>query len=1019
MAQWLSLHIAEKKSIAANITFPLPARFLGEISEHTLHSHRKNQVDEQGLLWRTYKVLLEFSQEKPAREIKEYLKDDADSSKRYQLAASIGAVFDSYTVYRPDIIAEWDKGGGEGWQPELWRRVSKTLFHKASLARQFQDELAAGQLAESLPRRCFLFGLGSLPPISLDLLMELGRYMELHFFHCSPCMEYWGDILTEKQIARSLRKQTAKTIRPSPQYRETGNPLLSSWGKVGQEFLQQLMAYDIDIQQHYDYADNSTLLGRVQNHIVKLIDGTVSAKQTREHFVADPSLQFHLCHSPLREVQVLYNRLLDFFSADKDLTAGDILITAPDISVYAEAIRAVFTSETPVQIPFSITDRPMSSEAATVQAFPDLLLLLSGRCTAPEVLALLEYFPVQCRFHLDSASLSRLQRWVNKTGIRWGLDSDHRRLFSSADFSANSWQAGIDRLLLGYFMGDGTDCSYDSLYPCPEAISGEADLLGSLSSFIEQIHTWQQRIREPQRGEEWAELLLQLLAAFFEQGADEYGYSRVTETILAFAEQVSEAELNEALPWKVVETHIQKHLNEMPSGHPFLSGKVSCCNMVPMRTVPFKIICLLGMQESAFPRAQQTFSFDLIQQNPRIGDRDRKNDDRYLFLESMLSARDIFYISWIGRSQRDNEVIPPSVVVSELLDYINRCFPQSDPAPGDLLQKEHPLQPFSPHNFTSIYLAESFGSEWLPAANQSRAPSFFTRPIKTRDPGPVDLDRLVRFWRNPARFFLEERLGMKLHLDKMALAETEHFALDYLELYLLKNEIICRQTRKDSDAAAWETIRQTGRLPQGEFGTIVQKNITAATQPILTVLNRVCRSPVEPLEVDLDIGKHRLTGQLSRLYDTGRITWRSGRTRSSELLELWIHHLVLQVLAPEPDVPVHSLHVNIDRIYQLGSINDAEQHLILLLDNYMEGAGRPIHFFPETSQKWARAKPEKKMQEAHKTWHGTSRAEGEKEDAAHTLLFAEETDLFNEEFVGLSNIFVTIFEHLEVTDAGA
>ena len=1022
MAQWISLQLATINGIAAHLEFPLPGRFLGDmLNTFTGTTADLSSFEQRILLWRIVHALPQLTNRPPFRDVHQYLQGNNQAIKCYQLAEAISDVFDKYLVYRPDIISQWDQGHDKSWQAELWRHLSQGAVHRAQLFTTFLSQYGKkSSCPPDLPRRCFLFGLNSLPPIYLDLLVQLGTCTEIHFFHLSPCHEYWGDLQSEKEQARRNKKRGHTLQEQQDLYITTGNPLLSSWGAVGRDFLQQLLEYDVDIIDTYSENIEPSILGTLQNQLLTLEDGTDPLYQQSQPFIHDHSLQFHICHSPLREVQVLHNRLLDLFQDNPQLTASDILVTAPDIEKYADAIRGVFNS-TPLdkRIPFSIADSPLSKEAVTVQAFLDLLALFKGRCTAPDVMALLETDSLLARFALERADLPKIRQWVDEVRIRWGLDLHHRSSFTGAAFDENSWQFGLEKLLLGYFMV-GEDAHFQGTYPYPAMTDSYAELLGGFAAFISLLQNWLPRLHSARSAEQWSQLLLELLHDFFDQERDPVGFTIVSEAILEFSQDTQNAALDTLLDPDIVMLHFSRQLQQPSSGRVFLTGRVTFCNMVPMRAVPFPVICLLGMNDAAFPRIQQTFSFDLTATEPRMGDRDRRKDDRYLFLEILLSARNTLYLSWTGRDQRDNAESPPSMVVCELLDYLNSSFPQETTPPSEQVTTLHPLQPFSPKSFAKgKNLTSSYAPEWLPVVNKQPATPFVTELQTTSAPAKnsIEAQELITFWKHPVRFFLEHQLGIRAEGSLGSLEEAEPFSLDALEQFFLRQETVQSLISNQPIEAIEHRLQTSGILPQAGFGMTLMDEMCQTSSLLATRVEGLTREQRTPIEIDVLIGQWQLKGWLNNLYSTGRVTWRSAHIKSTTLIDVWIHHLLLNLVAPE-GIPPRSIHCGKEEAVTFIPVENPQHHLQQLLTLFFAGATRPLHFFPESSLAAAKAKPGKQQKDALQKWQGNYWIRGECENPAYQLVFdTESTDPLDQEFIQLSELFVPLLEHIETDNA--
>jgi exodeoxyribonuclease V gamma subunit len=447
-------------------------------------------------------------------------------------------------------------------------------------------------------------------------------------------------------------------------------------------------------------------------------------------------------------------------------------------------------------------------------------------------------------------------------------------------------------------------------------------------------------------------------------------------------------------------------------GFGFLTGGLTFCAMLPMRSIPFKVICLLGMSDEAYPRRTKPLGFDLIAREPKSGDRSRRKDDRYLFLEALLSARQRLYISYVGQSVQDNSVRPPSVLVSELLDYVEQGFD----APGkkilDQVISRHPLQAFSPEYFRKKKLF-SYSEENFEAARRAAdAPVELGPFISAALPEPgkeekkVELGQLCGFFANPARFVINQRLGIYLGEEAGVLDEREPFQLSGLEKYQLEQDLLRRGLEKGSLQDFFPLIRASGQLPHGVPGELLYGQSRAAVEAFLRDLSAFKKGEIlEPLEVNLRIGGFQLVGRLENIYAAGLLRFRYADVKPRDRLTLWIHHLVLNMTGAK-GYPAKSWLIGKDLQCLYPPVSESEKILQVLLKIYWEGLGKPLHFFPGSSwiytEALAKGKDEERaLRAAGKEWLGDDYSHGESEDPYLQICF-KNIDPLDEEFENLS-----------------
>jgi exodeoxyribonuclease V gamma subunit len=1058
MARWLSQQIALRTGISAHFAFPLPASFIWQLFEQTLQGLPDlSRFDRNVLLWRVQNELESLPAEPGMEEINVYLAEDADGRKRFQLAEKISDLFDQYQVYRPAMLLHWEQGGEEQWQARLWRRLTaENKKHRAALLHRFLQAAELGQLrTDSLPERVSVFGINSLAPAYLEVIERVSEFVDIRIFHLSPCQQLWDDILSERLLALKRQSWRDQGVDDLSAYFTAGNPLLASMGTVGQEFFSLLMAKDPRAVPLYQEPEGDALLHRIQSDILNLhdrggqggglyqgLDQGGDRKFDQEFDQSkgalspdDASIRFHCCHSPMREVQVLHDRLLDLFAGDPSLKPADILVMAPDITAYAPAVAGVFGSAPPARhIPWSIADQAGRQEQPVIEGFLNLLELQESRFTAPDVMALLENQAILRGFGLAAEDVVLMRSAILEAGIRWGLDQEQRCEQGLADAQQHTWDFGLDRLLLGYLTGP-LDEPWQGIMACSGTVGSMGSWLGGLTDFIRSLQALRRRMMAVHPPEQWAELLHSLLDDFLVQDSAEENQDGVLilrRTIADFVEYCRLAGFEQQLGLPIIRHWFEMRLSEPAGGQAFLAGRVTFCNMVPMRSVPFQVIWLLGMNDLDYPRTQRTPAFDLMAQQPRLGDRSRRDDDRYLFLEALLSARAHLAVSWVGRDQQDNSSLPPSVVAAELRDYINRGWSvcneggregEGEKTAADMLTVDYPLQPFSRQCFSGNPKTASYASEWLPKPLPASACAlpFLQGPLPQPEPcRQVDLSRFVRFWNHPVRFFLEQRMGLRSRYEEEALPETEAFALDHLQKYLLRREIISRQraegTREKEEektriASPLYRMQAAGHLPGGRFGHILYQEMERNTAVLVDALEPLTQERADPEEVSLRIGDILLTGQLSSLYRSGRVTFRPATLKAGDRLKLWIHHLVLLMQNPTAVQPV-SVHAALDTTVCFQEVERPEEELAALIRFFQQGETEPLHFYPNTSYAWAKARSEAAAWNAARNSWYSGFYRGESDDPAYEIALRAQ-DPLDQRFVELAELFRPVVAYMK------
>lgn len=1040
MERWVSMALARRNGICANMAFPFPNAFLDDLFRRILPDlPDPSPFDPEILTFRVMKRLPAFLRRPAFADLKRYLVDDAKGVKLYQLAVRVADLFDQYLVFRPEMILQWEAGqGGNGsadlWQAELWRDLSrgKDRVHRARLHRNLLLRLDTLPVATvGLPSRISVFGISYLPPFHLQVLAGLARISPVYLFLLNPCREYWADILSRRAMHRLTRKIARGTVDADALHMEQGHPLLASLGGLGKEFLVSISATEAHIEDCFVPVDEHSLLTNLQADIFYLRDQSDSQPADRVAIedagptAADASVQIHACHGPLREIEVLHDRLLAMFEEHPDLRPRDVIVMAPDIVAYTPYIRAVFDTLTDAghTIPYSIADQGAGSNKGVLRSFLSLLDLKGSRFEATRVLGLLELTGIKERFGLTADDLTSIVRWVRDVNIRWGRDAAGRMRIGLPGLAENTWQAGIDRLLLGYAMPGSDRRMFDGILPYDHIEGSEALVLGRFIAFLQHLFEWAERLEQSMPPADWRDVFIELLEHFISVDENaEQEVQQLRRILENFGYLEERAGFAVPLELEVVRTHLANTLERTHAGGGFISGGVTFCAMLPMRSIPFEVVCLIGMNTAAFPRESTPLGFDLMARFPRPGDRSRRRDDKYLFLEALVSAARVFYISYVGQSVQDNSEIPPSVIVSELIDTIEGSYG----IPAVNLVVRHPLQAYSPRYFDDSdpalfsYSLENFMAAAGGAVSDGPQP-FFNVPLA---PPPTDwqtlrLEQLCQFYSQPARFLVEQRLGILLKDKSLLPQDKENFSLDALSGYRIRQDLIEARLSGHDLADHYQIQRAKGDLPQGNIGRLFYGVLEKQTEAFAAkLLEIIADEHAETLPVDLTLSGIRLTGALEGLYPQGRIQVRFARRRAKDYLSAWIYHLVMCGSTLNGRAPVTTL-VGADGIARIRPVDRPDAILKEILETFKEGLCRPLHFFPDLSLHFLKLTVEggkplnAAIETVRKKWVGTDFQRGMSEDPYVRLCFGC-SDPIDEQFERLAEkIVAPLLRHVE------
>ena len=1018
MERWLSMELAKKFGIWMNCRFPFPNKFVWEMFAAVVPDLPDvSRLSPQVMTWSIMRLLPQHQHAPDFDVINKYLVQESDHLKRLQLSERIADIFDKYSIYRPEMVLRWDEGEeetGQGarWQAELWRGLYKGAAgrHRAGILRDFSKRLPTNKNElGKLPQRISVFGIPALPGYHLEVINALASLIDVHFFLLSPTREYWADIVPEKKI-------DADSI--DALHFEVGNQFLASMGKLGRDFFSMIVNKEYEEFPSFRDPGGESLLTSIQSDILNLKTWGVDQKTAIQ--ASDRSIQIHSCHSPMREVEVLFNNLLEFFESRPGLTPKDVIVMTPDIEAYAPYITAVFSGyeDDKKKIPFSIADRRALSESHVIDIFLRIISLKGGRLRAPEIIDLLDSPAIQGRFGFRSDDMELILRWVNETHIRWGIDGAHRKRIGLPAFDEGSWKAGIRRLLLGYALRGNEERLFDDILPYDDIEGNETEVLGRFLEFLSQLFSAVDELEGERTLAEWATLLESLLARFFMEDQENQREIQMLRTRIR--DLTSKQEISgftEPVGFDVIRYYLAKGLKDEELSVGFMTGAVTFCEMLPMRSIPFRVVALIGMSSDAYPREYRPVGFDLIAHSPLPGDRSLRDEDRYLFLEAILSSRECLYISYVGQSIRDNSEIPPSVLVSELIDYVDQGFQLAEgEIPRKHIVQKHRLQPFNEAYFSGDERLFSFSSEDCDAAKvrsdreATLLQPFVTKPLTNTmvDKKELSITDLKRFFRNPARYFLNHCLGM--YLDEGGIVPEEQeplYRLNALEAFKLKDWLTSKKMAGYDPKSYFTLIRGQGILPPATPGRVMYQEVSQVVDAFAEELKTHTDSAkLPPLDIDLPIDGFRVTGRLDNIWKSTLVDYQCvEKDRARHHLDVWIDHVVLNC-ARKPKYPQGSIFVRIGGAWFFNPIEDAMSELKKLLAYFFKGMAEPLRFFPQASAKYAERSVRGRghddaLQAARNDWEGSDFNRGERDDPYFKLCF-DHVDPLDDTFTAIA-----------------
>lgn len=983
--RWLSQRLSNRLGVCAAVEFRNPRSLIAELTG----TAEDDPWSADAMAWPLLAVIDDNLDQPWCQPVANHLghfetgdEYELRQGRRYAVARRLAGLFASYARQRPQLLVDWNGLPDDlSWQAPLWQALTERIDADPPHLRHAKTVARLIDSPSDLPERLSLFGHTRLPVTEIELLTALATHHDLHLWLPHPSDDLWQS-LAGHSGPLPRREDTS--------HRDVGHPLLATLGRDLRELQRSLPVPDTDeYLSGTGYPD--TVLGWLQSDIAANAvrpTGRVPGSQDR-------SVQVHSCHGPARQIEVLREVLLGLLADDPTLEPRDILVMCPDIETYAPLITAGFGLGDVVRgahpahkLRVRLADRALVQTNPLLSVAASVLALAGGRATASEVLNLAESDPVRARFGFTDDDLDAITAWVREANIRWGFDQEHRSPYG-VEFLHNTWRFGIDRVLAGVAMSDDSHAWLGTTLPLDDVSSNRVELAGRFADFVEKLSHTVRALNGVRPLGEWLSALgtgIEALAA----SDEEWPAAQVQREFAEIAEAVGAP----ATPMRLsdIRALLDRHLAGRPTRANFRTGTLTVCTMVPMRSVPHRVVCLVGLDDGVFPRLGAVDGDDALARDPRTGERDIRSEDRQLLLDAIGAATQTLVVTYTGANEYSGQARPPAVPLAELLDTLKITAEQ----PVDVVTT-HPLQPFDIRNVTPGALVPegpfTFDPTALTAAQASAGqraerPPFFAHQLPALPTGDVALEDLVTFFRDPVKGFFRS-LEYTLPWDVDGVTDEMPVEIDALEEWTVGDRMLSDILRGMTPADAQQAEWRRGTLPPGQLGW--RRAIALRDQCALLAAEALRHRGTDPqaYDVDIDLGTgRRLTGTVSPVFGDRLVSVTYSKLDGKHLLQSWIPLLALAAGLPDRDWSAVCIgrprRGDTPRVEGLGRPDDPVGLLADLVAIYDAGRREPLPLPIKTSYAWAAARhagddPER---EAGFRWR-SGRFPGEDEAPAH------------------------------------
>lgn len=1029
--------------VCANVIFPPPGRLVRDAVAAATLPGEEDPWEEPRLVWHVLEAIDSHVADPWCAALARHLGGagrPAESGRRMAAAQKLARLFTSYAEQRGAMVMDWlagkdtdghgaPLGPDHGWQAELWRQVRAAVGvpNPAERTEPACVALRADPQVAALPGRLSVFGPTRLSSAELRVLDALAAHREVHLWLPSPSHGLWERVRAAPSAGASpvlrLEDPTARLPR---------HPLLRSLGRDARELQLRLAGHTLPASdQHLPLPEPAapTLLAALQRDLAADRAPTPGAAPPA---AGDRSLQVHACHGRHRQVEVLREVLLGLLADDPTLELRDVIVMCPDVEAFAPLLAGAFGLSSPEaangaaappgaggaahpgqRLTVRLADRSPRHVNAILDVAARLLELADARLSVAQVLDLAALPPVRRRFGLDDDALDLLARWAREAGVRYGLDAAGRARWGLGHVPQNTWAAGLDRLLTGVAMDEHGLRLWAGTLPLDDVESSDVDLAGRFAEFLDRLARAVAALSREQPLERWAAALDDAVALLALPGRTEEWQVAQFQRILATATAVAGPRAGTVpLVLDDVRALLAPDLLPRASRTNFRTGSLTLCSLMPMRSVPHRVVVLLGMDDADFPRATRADGDDILAREPRVGERDARAEDRQLLLDAILAATEHLVVLHSGAHERTGAALPPAVPVGELLDVVERMRPGS----ASRVVVRHPLQPFDPRNFTPGALEPggngaavpfsfdgvSFaGARALQGERHERGP-FLPAALPAAPVTDLELDALIRFLEHPTRYFLSHRLELSGEVAGAELCETVPVALDGLERWAIGDRLLTATLAGTPLERALAAERARGEAPPGRLGELELDGIAATVAQLLDrgALLRVGAARQRDVAVDLP-GPTRLTGTIGGMHGTQLVRVMYAALAPKQRLRAWVQLLALSATAPGTWT-AHTLgRGSKDRPVDASRLTAPAPEvgralLDVLAEVHRRGMRQPLPFAPRTSAAYAQARakgrdPAAAARAAARGWSSgseTGKETGECGDAAHRRAWA-------------------------------
>ncbi|ANZ22646.1 exodeoxyribonuclease V subunit gamma [Buchnera aphidicola (Diuraphis noxia)] len=993
--KYLNIFISNNIGISANFKFYRPHDFIWKVFQSILYKNNlKNTCTQSIITWNIMNVLNK-------KNFCEHIKTKDNAYKKFKFSYLMATIFHQYLIYRPNWINEWEQNKNtclinedEIWQVKLWKEIinhskknNQSGYHFVNLFNYFQSLKNHNKIKKNvLPNRIFIISSFTLTPSYIKILKIISKYTNIYFLYITPFK------------TNIFYPNTIKNGNLSHKKKHPNNTILSLWRKYEEYYIIKLMhSKKIKITNFFknEANKNINLLNNIKKNFLKFDCLNLKNIKKKSFLKIDNSISINICDNKYNEIQILHDTLLLHFNKNKNLKLDNIVVICDSIDDYMSSIHAIFEAKNENEnLPFFISTKVSKKEEKIFLFFNKILNLSYSRFENEEILEFLNIPEIANHFNISEDDINILYHWIQEANIRWGINSKHKKSLSLPEHNANTWEWGIEKLLLSYATNT-TENVWNDVVSCSVINTSRADLIGKLIIFINVLKKWKKKISKSQYLSCWRSLFREFINDFFYKKTNK-PVQNLHKSWIKMIDDISYSNYTQKISIKILKKHFNCTIKR--TYQKFLPGVINFCHPSDICYIPFEIICIIGSDYKSTLKNNKPNSFiNILNKYPLIGDLNFYEQYCYLFLQNISCAQKYLYISYVGTSIKDESKTSSSILIEQLLDYIAfNFFPKHDYNLNikdnkkriiNLLCKNYKKEYFYKKENIKNTLDNSIKNKIKTNNNKTYNIKLFKNNISNK----IHLKDLIFFWKNPIRYFFNHSLKIKFRFQKEKINNTEPFCVSQIESFKIKEMLLTNIINQKDTEKILKIYILSGKLPYGFFGENIFKKIKKDMESIAKSVIKH-KSVTKEKKINFILKKFQIHGILYNVQSTGLIRWQPNTISYSDRIALWIEHLMYSCIKGFGESKIIGPK---NQIWSYSSLNHekAYNYLYKYIIGYIKGS-KELILLTKSGASWLDAVYNIKKniiqhddntkligyKKLFKTWIGNNYIKGEKED---------------------------------------